>query len=130
MRTLFILSIAFFALSSCKKDNPALIGEWEVVAIRASENADWENAPETIEFIFEEKQKMSIGLSVNRCNTSFSSCTCGSMVINAPSCTEACCDSEFSLRILDFITEINAHEIDNDELILKGGRYIKLQRRK
>lgn len=129
MRTLLIFGLIFTVLISCKKDDKDLIGEWEVTAIRASGSADWESAPEPYEFLFEDGRKLSIMLDVNRCEATYNRCTCGSMSIEGAGCTEACCDSEFAERVLEFLPDIESHEIDGDELRLEGKRFIRLRRR-
>jgi hypothetical protein len=130
MRAILFLVFAMLLFSSCKKDNLDIIGEWEVEAIRTSQTSGWIDAPEIIVFYFEKKGKMAFDLSVNRCITSYSSCTCGSFSVEIPACTEACCDSEFSTQILEILSEIGSHEISADELLLKGISDIKLQRKK
>ncbi len=129
MRTLFIFGLLFTVLISCKKDDQDLIGEWEVTAIRASESADWENASQLYQFTFDDESNVSVMLDVNRCGASYNRCSCGSMSFEPLACTEACCDSEFAQKVIEYLTKIESHEIDGDELMLKGKRFIRLKRR-
>ena len=128
MRTLFIFGLLFTVLISCKKDDNAIVGEWEVWQLRASDEADWEVAPEPYVMTFSEDNSMSLSLDVNTCGSTYSHCTCGSLSIDQLACTEACCDSDFAAGILQLLPHIERHDIKGDVLQMNGSGSIKLKR--
>lgn len=128
MRTIIYFCLVALVFVSCKKDDNAIVGEWEVWQLRASDEADWEDAPESYVMTFSEDNSVSLSLDVNTCGSTYSRCTCGSLSIDQLGCTEACCDSDFAAGIVQLLPHIERHDIQGDVLQMNGSGSIKLKR--
>ncbi|MCH8545328.1 MAG: META domain-containing protein [Cryomorphaceae bacterium] len=129
MNKLLALGLLLCFSVACKKQNNAIVGEWEVLQIKKSDNSNWEDAPEAYLMTFTDKDEMNVRLEVNTCGSTYNACTCGNLNIDVLACTEACCDSEFAQTLIESLSNVESYEIDGDALLLKGKRSIALKRK-
>jgi heat shock protein HslJ len=117
---LLILTITFSSLSCFSGNKSALTDrDWGIRQIKFSGAADWVTLPGTYRLSFSDNNQASIRLDVNTC---FGDVEIGtrSIDLNLTACTEACCDSEIALQMLQSLYRVDQYTIKGDSLRLYG----------
>lgn len=121
LRYLLFFFLAFCGTVSCQKiDGPAgnVFQTWEVkdfVAIDENRSSD---DTVSIYFSISEDNTYTLQLEKNTCTGSILNITDKYIVLNAPGCTEICCDNEFAIRFKELIPSISMYKISEDMLRL------------
>jgi heat shock protein HslJ len=70
----------------------------------------------TIEFLGD--GTTSIRLDINSCFGSYETGEDSGITISNSGCTEACCDSDFSLKFMEMLPQVSSYELENERLKL------------
>ncbi|MCC5915892.1 MAG: META domain-containing protein [Cryomorphaceae bacterium] len=125
----FAILTTLFVVVACSKKDESLHGVWMVERVQLNQASDWQGSPEKYRFEFGTDKSLTVNLDVNTCQTKFESCTCGSMVIDPIGCTEACCDSEFAVQMIEMMKDVDRYDISSEVLVLAGKGKIELKRK-
>lgn len=123
MRILLILfSLCLIAGPSCSSsDLSELSGDWVAEQLSSGDlDCTEELDDEYILDIDEASRSFGIELDINSCGGSLSGGRGGNIEFEDPACTEACCDSEGALCLLDALLVVDAYDLQSDVLILTG----------
>lgn len=129
----FSLLISFYACNDdddCGCNDENIVGKWEVKEFMSIESVlyakDSDNNP-TIEF--KSDGTTDIKLDVNSCFGDYEFGDEPTINISDSGCTEACCDSDFSLKFIEMIPQVGSYEIEHDELklLVSGWGWIELE---
>ncbi|WP_346861886.1 META domain-containing protein [uncultured Draconibacterium sp.] len=121
---------------SCNDDNncscnTTIIGQWQatefmsVESVLYAKNDDYNPVVE-----FKNDGTYLLALDRNGCIGDFEFDASGNISITGASCTEMCCDSDFSVKFGAMLGQVSSFEIDRDELKLQvsGWGWIVLER--
>lgn len=114
---LFCLTCVALASCSGEEDVPLRGGDWivdyyEVGGERFTTSTNYILSFTDGEYTFK--------MNTNTCFGTFSETESGTISLNSPTCTEACCDSDEALKALELIKSAETYELDNIELVLDG----------
>ncbi len=117
--SLFLLSL--LSLWSCSSDIDELAGNWEAESL-SSGNLDCEEQLDGSYILDIEARSETFGISldINSCSGSINGARRGNIEFKDPACTEACCDSEGALCLLDALLVVDSYDLQGDLLILTG----------
>lgn len=124
-----------FIFVSCEKDVPdknILSGEWIVIEFMSVESVLYpKNDGFNSVIEFRNDGTYQLKLDVNSCNGNYSPSGSGSNGISfsGTGCTEICCDSKFSQKLAELLTQINSFQVENEEMRLEisGWGWIRLE---
>lgn len=119
-----VLLLLVALIGACNDNNECLcpddiIGNWEVKEFMSVESvlyAKDNNYNPSIEFLGD--GTTNIKLDINACFGSYETGGNSSIVISNSGCTEACCDSDFSLKFMEMLPQVSTYELENDTLKL------------
>lgn len=117
---LLLLTIGMSSLSCFSGNKSALIDhDWGIRRIKFQGSADWVTLPGIYRLSFSDNNQASILLDVNTC---FGDVNIGnrSIDLNLNGCTEACCDSEIALQMLQSLNQADQYTLKGDSLRLYG----------
>lgn len=119
------LTLVFF-ISGCNKEDKKLIEtEWVVNSYSAQNTTNIVNAPASYTMTFKNKN-FHLALDVNTCGGDYSLGSGNKIKFSALYCTEACCDSDFAMKITQLIPLMKEYTINGDQLLLSGQGKIRL----
>ncbi len=127
---LFLLSsISYFFFTGCAKDVSidSIVGKWEVISVYKGKAYD-NKSNNTYILDFKDDKNVSIKLDVNACSSEYSANCDDCINISLFRCTEACCDSDYAIKLIEVISESTKYEIKSDILTLRNTGEIKLKR--
>lgn len=108
--------------ASCEKiDGPAknVFQTWEVNQFISIESAVYaKNTGTQILLTINPDQTYQLQLDVNSCGGKLLSISELGIIFDSPTCTEACCDSDFAQRFVKLLTSISMYKVDDDILRL------------
>jgi len=114
-----ILLLSFASCTSENPNNPALYSIWEAKNFISIESMGYpKNENSKILLTFRESGTFELQLDVNRCGGSFTSGNNNQLKIESTACTEACCDSQFSMKLASMISRVTSYEIERNTLKL------------
>jgi heat shock protein HslJ len=122
MKCVVILSfLSIFTLLGCSSDFDELAGNWVAESL-SSGNLDCEEQLDGSYILDIEARSETFGISldINTCSGSIKGARRGNIEFKDPACTEACCDSEGALCLLDALLKVDSYNLQGDELILSG----------
>ena len=67
-----------------------------------------------------DSRSYTLQLDINSCGGSIGGVQNNKIEFNDPACTEACCDSEGALCLLDALLVVDSYELTASQLILRG----------
>lgn len=115
----------FFSLVACNKEKEIVIdNDWIASSIRF-ENGDFSSPDSQYHFTIENKNLFSLRLDVNLCRGTVYFRK-KSVVFKSIGCTEACCDSEFAIAIIDNLNKAKYWEVSNNQLVLTNDKGLKI----
>lgn len=122
MRFLLCILLTASAVLSCKKDNSdsSLLQRWQVDSLVEHSDSIARNAVNNIYIEFKSDKSITLELEANTCGGSFSLSDSKNLSIEVQLCTEACCDSDFSTRFTQLLSEIKSYHFVNNQLNLSG----------
>jgi hypothetical protein len=111
-------------LISCSAEKNAAVPElyqsWEVKDFISVESIAYIKNPNTIILLtFQKNGSYSLALDVNHCGGSFSSGGNNSVTISNPVCTEICCDSKFSEKLVQMLPQVTSFSFEENKLYLR-----------
>jgi heat shock protein HslJ len=116
----------FFSLVACDTDKDIVMdNEWIASSIRF-ENGDFVTPVFQYYFILENNNQFRLQLDINLCggNVYFRKKTVEFK--NGIGCTEACCDSEFAIALVNNLTQTKNWEINANQLVLTNDKGLKI----
>ena len=128
MKTVFktLILIYFFVLVACiKEDDIVLSNEWIAASI-TYENGNFISPNSEYSFNLENKDKFSLRLDINLCGGTVYFRKKTVEFKNGIGCTEACCDSEFAVALVNNLDKTKNWEIVENQLILKNDKGLKI----
>jgi len=126
---LFLSLLTVLTLTNCKKDASAdvtLFGKWKVEGYVASSSSLAQTSATDIYLTFNNNKTIDISLEANECSGSFT-IEASAITILDVGCTEICCDSDFSLELMDLIQLVESHHFTNDQLNLTGPDFLNIR---
>ena len=127
MKTLsFHLSLLFLIfLFSCKKNEEGKVvpedicHSWEIVDFMSVESVYYAKDPQkTILITFTTDNSYELKLDVNSCSGNFTINSDNEIEITGPGCTEICCDSDFSEKIVIMLPQVESYTFEGETLKL------------
>lgn len=124
MKTFSILTVLFLSLIliSCGKDESSgnsLYQTWEAKNFISFESVTYpKNENTSVLLAFKTDGTYSLKLDINSCSGSFISEKSNQLEIEAPACTEACCDSKFSGKLASVLSGVTSFRIEGRTLKL------------
>jgi heat shock protein HslJ len=128
MKGLFFTLIfsLFYSLVACNKDKDILMeNEWIASSIRF-ENGDFITPLAQYHFIIENNNQFRLQLDINMCGGEVYFRKKTVEFKNGIGCTEACCDSEFAIALVDNLTQTKYWEISNNQLVLTNDKGLNI----
>jgi heat shock protein HslJ len=126
---LLLLFVTLIALTGCKKDSNSdvtLFGKWKIEGYVANSSSLAQTATTDVYLTFYNNKTIAISLEVNACSGTFS-LDASSLTIKDATCTETCCDSDFSLELMNLIPLVESHHFTNNQLNLTGSDFLKIR---
>ncbi len=115
----------FFSLVACNKEKEIVIdNDWIASSIRF-ENGDFSTPDSQYHFTIENKNQFSLRLDVNLCRGTVYFRK-KSVVFKGIGCTEACCDSESAIALVDNLNKTKYWEASNNQLVLTNDKGLKI----
>ena len=112
----------FFSLVACDKDKDIVMdNEWIASSIRF-ENGDFVTPVSQYYFILENNNQFRLQLDINLCGGEVYFRKKTVEFKNGIGCTEACCDSEFAIALVDNLTQTKNWEISTNQLVLTNDK--------
>jgi len=135
-RFVFFIMAIIILFSSCGKDkfyrcDSEIIGKWKVRDFISLESVaypkDNDYSP-VLEFKYD--GTFSLKLDVNSCSGDFAISEKNTVSISEVGCTEACCDSHFSEKVVIMLPGVTSYDFDDNTLRLNvpGWGWINLVR--
>ncbi|NBC03879.1 MAG: hypothetical protein GVY20_09280 [Bacteroidetes bacterium] len=116
-----LLFCVALAVSSCSSDLNGLAGEWVAEDLSAGNLGCSEDLEgDYVLSLDTDSRSYGLELDVNGCGGTLENATDGKIEFKGPACTEACCDSEGALCLLDALLMVDAYELTSNNLILVG----------
>ena len=123
----FIFSLIAITFFSCNKEEDSeLLNKWKVEGYVKDSFSLSQTASSDLYITFNKNKSVELSLEINRCGGNFSLDE-KTITISNFSCTEACCDSEFSMELLDLLSQINTYSISGNQLTLTGDDQLKIR---
>lgn len=124
MKTVFqilVLVVILMISTSCKKDDSTavvtLYNTWEVKEFISILSVNYPKDPDNkLLLTFNEGETYQLKLDVNTCSGKFESNVENLIEIDFPSCTEACCDSDFSNKFTALLPSVTTYSIKGNTL--------------
>ena len=114
----YIFSIILFSSCSNEEDS-ALINKWKVNGYLKNNNSISQTAPSDLYITFNKDKTISTSLEINSCSSTFDVGE-KDLTINDFACTEACCDSDFSMEFVSLLSLVKAYNTSGSQLNLTG----------
>ena len=117
--TAFLLIVMSCSKDKAKTTADVLYSSWEVKSFMSIESAAYiKDDSNKILLIFDQKGTYSLVLDVNHCGGNFTQGDNDQIELDAPSCTEICCDSEFSQKLATMLPQVTSYGITGPTLRL------------
>lgn len=117
--TLLLLVVLFACKKECDRCDPDLFGRWEVTGLVSIESVLYEKMDGYNPVMeFKKGGSLDIKLDINLCFADFSITKGTTIDIGPAGCTEACCDSEFSQKLIEMLPQVKNWSVENDTLKL------------
>jgi hypothetical protein len=117
---LFLILMAAGLLSACQKDKTTFEeGLWQVTLLEDSQGTLTQfDAPLYLEFV--KRKQYVLRLDVNTCGGEYKK---GKGIVFGPGyCTEACCDSEAAIRLMEALSRVRNYSEKPGLILLKGDK--------
>jgi hypothetical protein len=124
MKGLFytLILALFFSLVACDKDKDIVMdNEWIASSIRF-ENGEFITPVSEYYFILEKNNQFRLQLDVNSCGGEVCFRNKTVEFKNGIYCTEACCDSDFAIALVENLPQTKYWEISTDQLVLTNDK--------
>ena len=123
MKTSFLsILILMFTLISCNKDkeeNSILFSTWEAKSFMSVESVAYpKNENNKIMLTILPSGTYQLKLDVNSCGGIITWEKNNQLKIDSPACTEACCDSKFSEKLVAMLSKVSSYSIEGQTLKL------------
>lgn len=117
---LIVLFLPF--MTGCDKDQSAELApiRWKLEGLKEKNNLFYTKADENLYLEFGSDSTYQLYLSRNSCGGTYSLSDIDHIAFSKPQCTEACCDTEFSLKFASLVPEMRSFNINADQLMLEG----------
>jgi len=132
---LFIVLVVSILLQACNDDEcdckGQIVGKWKVDGFMSIESVSYSKDNSYSPFItFNSDGTYDVELDVNACSGDYLTGSNDSLSISDIACTEICCDSYFSEKFVDMLSQVSAYNISDDELwlIVTGWGWVVLNR--
>jgi heat shock protein HslJ len=119
---LLIAIIPLVILFSCKEDDDSdatIFGKWKVEGYVANASSPSKTASTDAFVTFNNDKSVNLTLEINTCTGTFT-LNSDTLLIKDIGCTEACCDSEFSLELTELLPRVEGYYFTNGKLNLSG----------
>lgn len=117
----FLLLSVLFLASCSSSDLSELSGDWVAEQLSSGDlDCTEELDDEYILDIDRVSRSYGLQLDINSCGGSLSGGRGGNIEFKDPACTEACCDSEGALCLLDALLLVDEYDLQSDVLVLTG----------
>lgn len=118
-----IFFAAFTVLISCQKDqvitDSDICHTWEAKTFISIESVAYpKNVNTPILLTFKKDGTYSLKLDINNCGGIFKTGNKNQIEIEFPACTEACCDSQFSGKLVGVLPQVATYSIEEHTLQL------------
>lgn len=116
--------IFFLIFYTCNNDDDCacagqIYGKWEVKEFMSIESVLYAKNDGFNPIIqFKQDGTISIRLDANICSSTFDLLSDTELNITDAGCTKICCDSDFSMKFLEMLPQVESYEIEHDELKL------------
>ena len=108
-----------FCLWSCSNDFESLSGVWVAESLESGSQAcEEELLDDYILDIDATSESYGLQLDINGCSGLISKARNGEINFKPGACTEACCDSDGAICLLQVLSRVERYEFDGDRLIL------------
>ncbi len=125
--TLYALFVLFFLnLISCNKEIKNVTDNQWIARSVVLENNVILTPNETYCLSFESKDQFSLSLDINHCGGEVHFKNKTVEFKSGAYCTEACCDSDFAITLLNQLTQIEQWELIENQLIFSNTRGLKI----
>ena len=122
MKTAFLTALILFTFLACDKDDKAnaiLYHTWEAKEFMSIESVAYpKNENTRILLTFYPSGTYHLKLDVNSCGGNFATGKNNHLEIESPACTEVCCDSKFSEKLVSMLSKVTTYEISGNLLTL------------
>lgn len=124
MKTVFkaLILTSIFALAACNKDKDILFSNEWIAASITQENGDFITPNSDYTLILESKSQFSLRLDVNLCGGKVYFRRQKVNFKDGIYCTEACCDSEFAIALVNNLDKTRNWSIVGNRLMLKNDK--------
>lgn len=126
----FVFLITLLTLS-CKKNDSSdsIFGKWQVDGFVEHSDSVAQSSPGDIFIEFTNSKTINVELEINNCGGGFS-IESSKINISELTCTMACCDSDFSKRMLLLLPKVENYYFVNGQLTLSGADNLSIRLKK
>ena len=129
MKTFSCVSLAFLTvIFACKKsdDQTSILQKWQVDGFLEHIDSVAQYPTSSIFIEFKSDKTFSIQLEANKCSGTFNKAE-KKLSIEGLACTEICCDSAFSLKLLPLLSKVDSYYFSNEFLSLSGENELNIR---
>lgn len=117
---LYLFLISIVVLVACKKDkgiHPDLYNTWEAKSFVSIDSRAYNKNENTkILLTLYKNGTYRLRLDINSCSGEYTVDSNNRIIFSYAACTEACCDSEFSLKLIEMLSKVSSYNIDGNSL--------------
>ncbi len=126
MKNLLFFTLLLTLFSCQQEEDASIVNKWKVSGYVKNNNSITQSAPSAIYLTFKKDKSVSINLEINSCSGSYD-IEKKELKLEGFACTEACCDSEFSMELLSLLSSVNAYSSQGNELNLMGDNQMNIR---
>ena len=127
-RTSIILLMITAVAFACKKTDTqtSIFKRWEVDGFVEHMDSITQNPASKIYVEFKENKTYKVELEINACSGTFSK-EDKKLILSELACTEACCDSDLSTKLLPLMSKVGDYYFVNEYLTLSGENKLSIR---
>ncbi len=128
MKTIFytLFFASFFFLIACEKDKDVISDSTWIASSIKFENGDFANPNSQYYLVFEHKGQYRLQLDINLCGGEISFKEKSVKFKNGMGCTEACCDSDFAIALVDNLTKTKNWVLNANQLVFTNDKGLEI----
>ena len=119
-RLMVLFFVVLFSFISCNKDSKIvkdIYNCWEIVDFMSVESVAYPKNNDYNPIIqFYKEGNYTLDLDVNGCSGEFNLTGEGEIEITLAGCTKLCCDSDFSKKIQEMLSQVSSYSIERNKL--------------
>lgn len=129
MRTIFngLILLLLLSTMACNPERSEVTDNlWVPVSMKESDGDSTRTAPREYVLSFNGRRAFEIKLDVNTCQGTVQFRANNVVFFNDVGCSEICCDSPFTLKLLELMQLVNRYQLNDNQLIMTGNDGVQI----